>query len=130
MSCRNSKLITLLCSSLLFSACGSNEQELKIEQGRKLFEQHDIGFVEAPGCSLCHSLIKDFKLAGPSLYGIGKRAATTKAGMTAHDYLYESIVNPSVYVVDGFRHDLMYPYYENDLEVEEIESLIAFLMTQ
>lgn len=106
-----------------------NEEEQKIEQGRTLFQQHEIGFVKAPGCSLCHSLIKDFKLAGPSLYGIGQRAATRKPNMTAADYIRESIINPSVYVVDGYRHDLMYQHYENDLEAEEIESLIAFLLT-
>lgn len=127
---KNHNLALLLFVSLLLGSCDSSEKNKQIEQGKILFEQRDIGFVKAPGCILCHSLKKDFKIAGPSLYGIGTRAAKIKAGMSAKEYIYESIVNPSIYVVDGYRHDLMYPHYENDLEADEIESLVTFLLTQ
>ena len=123
-------LTALLLTPLLFSACGNNEKDKQVAYGKQLFEQREIGFVKAPGCVLCHSLIKDFKLAGPSLYNIGKRAAKVKENMTAKEYIEESILNPSAYVVDGYRHDVMYPHYENDLEPEELESLVQFLLTQ
>lgn len=117
--------------ALFLTACGGNsKQEEQLSQGEKLFKQQEIGFVKAPGCIICHSLIKDFKLAGPSLYGIGKRAATRKKDMTAKEYITESITKPSAYVVDGYRHDVMYPHYENDLEPEEIENLVTFLLKQ
>lgn len=118
----------ILTATLLLSAC--DEESKQVDQGKKLYEQESIGFTNAPGCPICHSLIKDFKLAGPSLYGIAERAKKAKAGMSAEEYIRESIVNPSIYVVDGFRHDVMYPYYGNDLEQEEIDNLIAFLLTQ
>lgn len=127
---KNHNLTLLLFISLLLNACGTSEKNSKIEQGRVLFEQRDIGFVKAPGCILCHSLKKGFKAAGPSLYGISKRAANIKTGTTAKKYIHESIINPSIYVVDGYRHDLMYPHYENDLEPDELENLVTFLLTQ
>ena len=66
---------------------------------------------------------------GPSLYGVATRAATRIPGMAAEDYLRESILDPDAFVVDGFPAGQMLPIYEERLSTEEIDALVAFLMT-
>jgi len=121
------KLLILLAISISLIAC-DNQKPPEITKGEQLFNQARIGFVQAPGCILCHSLKKGIQTAGPSLYKIGQRAANTQANMTARQYIYDAIVNPNAYVVDGYRHDLMYPHYADDLEAEEIKALVDFLV--
>ena len=124
------KIAIILLLSTLLAACNSdNKNTQQIEKGAQLFKQERIGFVQATGCILCHSLAKGIRVAGPSLYAIGERANHRVENMNAKQYLYASIVNPSAYVVEGYRHDLMYPHYENDLETEEINALVDFLIT-
>jgi cytochrome c551/c552 len=112
--------------ALLLSAC-NNEIDRNIAYGKKLFQQDRIGFTQAPGCILCHSLQKGIRAAGPSLYEIAQRAKQIYAS-DAEQYIRTSITDPAAYVVDGYRHDQMYPHYENDLDNEEIEALVDFLM--
>jgi nitric oxide reductase subunit C len=112
--------------ALLLSAC-NNELDKNIAYGKKLFQQDRIGFTQAPGCILCHSLQKGIIAAGPSLYGIAQRAKQIQV-KDAEQYIRTSITDPAAYVVDGYRHDQMYPHYANDLDKEEIEALVNFLM--
>ena len=123
-----SKLLLLFIMSILLIAC-SNENTNPLSQGEQLFKQQRIGFVQAPGCILCHSLQQGIIVAGPSLYAIGERANQIKPNMNAQQYIYESIIDPAAYVVEGYRHDLMYPHYANDLEAEEIKALVDFLIS-
>ena len=125
----NTISIFLLMSTLLVACNRDAEKTQSVVQGEQLFKGNRIGFVQAPGCILCHSLKKGIRTAGPSLYAIGERANHIKENMSAKQYIYESIVNPAAYVVDGYRHDLMYPHYENDLETAEINALVDFLIT-
>ncbi|NPA06564.1 MAG: hydrogenase iron-sulfur subunit [Chloroflexi bacterium] len=97
------------------------------EMGRKLFLEEVPG-VNA-GCRLCHSLEPGVQLVGPSLAGIGTRAATRVPGMTAEEYLYQSIVDPDAYVVPGYPAGLMPPDARERLTEEQIQDLVAFLLT-
>lgn len=66
---------------------------------------------------------------GPSLNGIGDRAATSRAnatGLTAYDYLYQSIHEPGAYLVPGFG-PLMPQLGIPDCEVQ---AMVAYLCTQ
>lgn len=67
-------------------------------------------------------------LVGPSFAGIATHAATRVAGMTAEEYLRQSIVAPNAYVVDGFPAEQMIPTYLDILN-EEIDNMVAFLPT-
>jgi nitric oxide reductase subunit C len=80
-------------------------------------------------CSTCHSLEPDIVIVGPSLYGIAQRAAARVAGMSAEDYIRASILQPSDYVVEGFQ-DVMQKNFADVLSSQDIDDLIAFLMTQ
>lgn len=95
--------------------------------GDTLFHQATIG--SAPGCVTCHSLEEGQVLVGPSLHGIASRAGDRVEGQSAADYIHNSIVNPNAYVVEGFQEGLMYQNYAQDLTEEQINDLVAYLLT-
>ncbi|MBZ0277164.1 MAG: cytochrome c [Anaerolineae bacterium] len=79
-------------------------------------------------CATCHALQSDVVIVGPSLAGIASRAGTRVPGMSAEEYLRNSILNPSDYVVDGFQ-DVMVKNFGTQLSADQINDIIAFLMT-
>ena len=97
------------------------------EMGRRLFLEEVPG-VNA-GCRLCHSLEPDVRLVGPSLYDIGATAADRVPGLSAEEYLYQSIVEPDAYVVPGYPAGTMPPDARERLTEEQIQDLVAFLLT-
>ncbi len=95
--------------------------------GRSLYEENTLG--TNTGCRLCHSLTPDTVLVGPSFAGIGSRAASRVPGLSAEEYLRQSIVEPNAYVVEGFPVGQMFQNYEEVLTEAEIDALVAFLLT-
>ncbi|MBI5823643.1 MAG: hydrogenase iron-sulfur subunit [Chloroflexi bacterium] len=81
------------------------------------------------GCRICHSLEKNEKIIGPSFYGIATRAAERIPGMTAEEYLRQSIVEPNAFVVPDYPEGQMIQNFGSILTEEQINDLIAFLMT-
>jgi mono/diheme cytochrome c family protein len=89
------------------------------------------------GCVTCHITAPTGPAWLPSddQPGIGERAAaritepdyTGNAG-SPEQYLFESIVQPSVHMVDGFQ-DIMPKTYGGSLTAEDVADLIAYLMT-
>ncbi len=51
------------------------------------------------------------------------------AGKSAEEFLRESILNPDAVVTEGFTPGVMYQNYGNDLTEQEIDDLVAFLLT-
>ncbi len=80
-------------------------------------------------CSSCHDVANGITIVGPSQKGIATRAGTRKPGMSAHDYLYESIVKPNAFIVQGFQAGLMPQNFGQILSAQQIEDVIAYLMT-
>ena len=80
-------------------------------------------------CSECHSLGQSGPF-GPSFQGISEIAGERVAGMTAEEYLRESIANPSAFIVEGYHDNLMPKVYGEILSEEEINHLIAFMLSQ
>jgi sulfur-oxidizing protein SoxX len=85
--------------------------------------------VAVPACGTCHSLEPDVVLVGPSLAGIDSRAGSRVSGQSAEDYLHESIVDPNAFVVEGFASGLMPQTYGSALSEQQIEDLVAYMMT-
>ena len=81
------------------------------------------------GCRICHSLEKGETIIGPSFYGIANRAGERVPGLTAEEYLHQSIVDPNAYVVSGYPSGQMIQNFGTILTEEEIQDLIAFLLT-
>jgi nitric oxide reductase subunit C len=93
-----------------------------VARGRALFSR-------APAvCSTCHSLERDVVIIGPSLFGIADRAWYRVPGLSPEEYIRNSILYPSDYLVEGFA-DVMQKNFGDVLSSQEIDDLIAFLMT-
>ena len=94
-----------------------------------------------PGCFACHSVSPGVNLAGPSLAGVGTRAAALVdsagyggAADDAEGYIRESIVNPHAHVVPGQIYSaggrsFMPDNYETMISPEQIDQLVAYLVT-
>jgi len=101
-----------------------------VDNGQKLFASQ--------GCAACHSLQPDVRIVGPSLAGIATRTADRiKASdykgqaKTGDQYIRESIVQPSAYVVPGFPDGIMPKDFGTaKLSAQDLADLIAFLLTQ
>ncbi len=112
------------------AATGGAEQQAEAvtgdpERGKELFNAPVVG--GQAGCSACHSLEPDVTLVGPSLAGVATRAAQRVPGMSAVEYLKQSLLDPNAYVVQGFPKGTM-PSYDG-LSEQELQDLIAFLLT-
>lgn len=84
----------------------------------------------APPCSACHQVAQDshgFNL-GPNLWGIAERAETRLAGVSARQYLEDSILRPRAFIVPGFR-DMMYDGFANHLSAQDLADITAYLLT-
>ncbi len=80
-------------------------------------------------CATCHSLSPDTVIVGPSLAGIATRAETRIEGLTAAEYIEESILRPDAYHPPGFEDKQMDTSLAKQLSVEDVEALIAYLLT-
>ncbi|MEG3582087.1 MAG: cytochrome c oxidase subunit II [Chloroflexota bacterium] len=90
-------------------------------------EEHGKYLFINQGCSGCHSLT-DEEIVGPGMQGILGRAATRVSGLTAEEYIYNSIVSPNEYLVEGYPENVMPQAFEN-LSEEELNALISYLKT-
>ncbi len=80
-------------------------------------------------CTSCHDVSAGIKIVGPSLKGVATRAGTRKPGLSAEAYLRESIKTPNAFVVPGFQPGLMPQNFAQILSTQQINDLIAYLMT-
>lgn len=119
--------LVLILISIILAGCGGQEAVGDAEAGRQLFNQSTID--GAPGCVTCHSLQPGEVLVGPSLAGVASLAEERVPDRSAAEYLRESIVSPDSFVVEGFSPGVMYQNYEEDLSEEQIDNLVAFLLT-
>ena len=89
--------------------------------------EHGATLYNDEGCIGCHSLDKDRIVVGPSYYGVYTRAASRKPGYTADQYVYESIVNPNQYVVDGFQPNIMNAAFLTALTPQDMADILAWM---
>ena len=89
---------------------------------------HD-GKGSAPACVNCHAAEPGPFALGPVMTGISERAGSRIEGMSAEDYLHQSILQPGEFIVPGFR-PMMPPTYGENLTEQDIEDIIAYLMTR
>jgi mono/diheme cytochrome c family protein len=78
-------------------------------------------------CVGCHSLEKGKRLVGPTFYGLQTVAGTRKSGQPAREYIYESIVAPNEYVVDGYQSGQMPLSFSQQLSPQEMANILAWI---
>lgn len=82
----------------------------------------------AKTCSACHAVSSvpgATGAVGPKLDGLGERAGTRVSGVSAEDYIKQSIENPSAFVVPGFAPSM--PALKASMTDQEFTDLVAFL---
>lgn len=94
-----------------------------------------------PTCQACHSMTPGVNLAGPSLAGLGAFFEKIKASgeytgkaTTEEEFIRESITEPSAWLHPGAMYSaagtsFMPPNYADDLTDEQIDQLVAYLMS-
>ncbi len=97
------------------------------ERGEDLFKAAAIR--GGAGCRVCHSLREGDDGVGPSLAGVGARAAERIPGVSAEEYLQQSILDPDQYVVEGFPSGQMRADTGESLTDVELNDLVAYLLT-
>src|SRR5436190_2580943 len=81
-------------------------------------------------CEICHRIGQKGTRA-PDLAGIGARAAARKPGMSAKQYIIESLLQPGAYIVEGYPNIM--PAVDKPpigLNRSELWALTAFLESQ
>ena len=98
-----------------------------VERGAALFVemQPEAGFA----CAGCHFTESEDRLIGPGLLNVGARADGAVEGQSAVEYLFNAIVNPSDFVVEGYDAGIEPPTYAQILSQEDIYDIIAYLLT-
>jgi mono/diheme cytochrome c family protein len=86
------------------------------------------------GCTACHAISGiSTGTIGPALDGLATRAATRVAGLTAEEYIRQSLLDPNAYVVEGFAAEngesVMPNNFGETLTEEQIGDLVSFLLT-
>src|SRR6185369_3083956 len=106
------------------SLTGDASPEALAGAGEKVF--NGVG-----GCTACHglgtrapNLLTDHAGQGP----IGARCGTRKPGMDCKAYLYESLVKPGAFVVQGFEPIM--PDMSKQLADDQLWAVVAYLQSQ
>ena len=82
--------------------------------------------IEANQCGACH--VSGAGRVAPTFVGVADRALTRQPPMTAVQYLYESIVAPGAYLVEGYAN-AMPANFAGRLTQAEIGHIIAYLLS-
>jgi caa(3)-type oxidase subunit IV len=97
------------------SGGGQTDRAQLVAEGKQLFSQN---------CAMCHDGQSG---VGPPFSGMVDRADTRVRGESAQQYIHESIVDPSAYVVSGYQ-DMMPKNFAQKFSDQQINALVAYIM--
>jgi mono/diheme cytochrome c family protein len=86
-------------------------------------------------CVACHNLDADQTDSnrgpvGPNMGNLAENAATRVEGMSAAEYVHQSIVEPNTHIVEGYMAGIMPPTFAQQMSEEEINGLVEWLLAQ
>lgn len=82
----------------------------------------------ALGCAACHVIGAQSGIA-PPFVGVATVAATRNPELSAAAYLYESIINPAAYLVEGYQN-AMPANFATRVTDQDMGDMLAYLLTQ
>lgn len=84
----------------------------------------------AAGCGGCHTFTPAGTSAsvGPDLDELASVADQRQPGLSAEEYTEEAIVEPDAFVVDGFSAGVMPDNYGEQLDEEQLGTLVEYLL--
>jgi mono/diheme cytochrome c family protein len=91
-----------------------------VARGRQLYR--------SLGCANCHEPNLFGQRLGPPLDHIGTIAADRRPGVSADEYIRQSILDPGAYVVRGYQ-DSMPRDLGRDLSPTDLDALVAYLLS-
>ncbi|MEA2662915.1 MAG: hypothetical protein QOH08_2487 [Chloroflexota bacterium] len=109
-----------LAAGVLAVACAEPRASDPIERGAQVYRQKN--------CASCHQIGTSGATVGPPLTHIGSVAETRTPGMSAEDYIRESILDPGAYIVPGYP-DTMPRGLARGLSQEDVDDLVRYLLT-
>ena len=82
------------------------------------------------GCTGCHSIqgLATSGQIGPDLTMVGKVAGDRVQGLTAKEYLSQSLASPQAFIVPGFEATTAGSMPDFELTEDEIGALVDFLL--
>lgn len=98
------------------------QAQTRAERGEALF------FDSSTTCILCHLLNGQGGTRAPDLAGVATRAETRVPGLSAEEYIRQSIEEPKAYVVEGYE-PIMPEGLPKVLGEGKFEDIVAFLLT-
>lgn len=112
-------VLVAACSNAQPAATLAPTFSAELAQGKQLFSQH---------CGSCHAVEPDTVIVGPSLFAISERALQRAPELTPEQYVEQSILQPSEFLVLGYD-DLMPSNFGRRLSGEELDAIVAYILT-
>jgi len=110
----------VLAVAILAIGCAEAKATDPIARGRQVYREKN--------CASCHTIGTDGGTIGPPLTHIGTIAETREPGVSAEDYISQSIRDPGAYVVPGYP-DTMSRGLDRGMSQEDFDDLIQYLLT-
>lgn len=127
-------IFVMMVLSLVLAACGGSDSSMEPDpaRGEELYNRSTLGSKSAEGCATCHNYdaSEGPEEDAPYTAGTATKAATRVPGLSAEEYIRESIVDPDAYVVEGWQTGDMYAGWTDDLTEQQIADLVAYLLTE
>ena len=116
-----------------FILMSEEEQAAALEEYKSRFFRSPQEIWRGEACFACHNLEeRQVDVAGqngPNFADLYERAGSRVPDMTAEEYVYESIVNPTAYVVETYEQAGQMPQnFAEKLSEDEIQALVAWLL--
>ena len=128
-----SLLLAAVAAALGCASCAAAAQKADPARGKTVYERPiKSARGDLPSCAKCHPSVAGAPMTvsmGINLHDIALKAGQRVQGQSAEDYLRASIVDPDAFLAEGFQDGLMSREYKQLLTPQEIEDLVAYMMT-